>query len=325
MTDERRERFERLSPDLTFEAVDDALAGPRCTGRAFPLNSYENRVYQFELDDDSWVIGKFYRPHRWTREAILEEHAFTMEVHEQEIPVAMPRKLSSGTTLSQVDDILFALFDRVYGRPPHEFDDEQLKVVGRLLARIHNTGATRPSEHRMHLTPETYGSDNLDYLFDNEVLPEDVEENYMATAEVLIERIEPMFDGVPTHRIHGDCHLGNLLWTEGGPAFLDFDDMVMGPAVQDVWMLVASADDEGRRQRDVLLEAYEQFRPFDETWLRLVEPLRALRYIHYAAWITRRWSDPLFKRTFEFFGTVRYWQNELQDLREQIARIDALP
>jgi Ser/Thr protein kinase RdoA (MazF antagonist) len=172
------------------------------------------------------------------------------------------------------------------------------------------------------LTTASYGTDNLEYLLENDALDPQVREGYAATVRALIDRIEPLFQDVPVHRIHGDCHLNNLLWSPAGPTFLDFDDMLAGPAVQDIWLLVPSSDQEGKRQRDLLVEAYTQMRDFDPSWMRLVEPLRALRYIHYATWIARRFDDPAFKRTFGHFGTLQYWQREMQDLREQIARID---
>jgi Ser/Thr protein kinase RdoA (MazF antagonist) len=316
------EVFRRLTPEGVLDAVE--VGGRRSTGRVFTLNSYENRVYQFELEDGSSVVGKFYRPGRWSRETILEEHAFLAELAEEEIPVAVPLELAPGQTLAEVQGILYALFPRVRGRVPQELSDTEVRMVGRLMARLHNVGATRDAPHRPRLTPETYGLGNLDYLLSHDLLPPEVRDGYAFTVRALVERIEPFFRAVPVHRIHGDCHLGNLIWTDEGPTFLDFDDTLVGPAVQDVWMLVPSFDEEGQRQRDVLLEAYEEFRAFDEAWLRLVEPLRALRFVHYSTWIARRFGDALFQRTFPHFGTVQYWQREVLDLREQIARIDEL-
>lgn len=314
------ERFNRLTPDHVIDAVE--VGGRRCTGRFMTLNSYENRVYQLELDDGTMVVGKFYRPGRWSREAILAEHRFLVELDEAEIPVARPIELAPGQTLGEVSGIFYALFPRIGGRAPEECTDEQLGVLGRLLARIHNVGAAGAAPERPILTPQSYGRANLDFLIANDVIHPDARDNYVATVEVLLERIAPLFENVRVQRIHGDCHLGNLLWTPHGPTFLDFDDMLTGPAIQDVWMLVPSADAEGARQRDVLLDAYRTFRDFDPAELRLVEPLRALRFIHYSTWIARRWDDPTFQRTFGHFGTLQYWQREIQDLREQLARID---
>lgn len=312
--------FHRLTPERVSMAVE--VRGTPCTGRFVELNSYENRVYQLELEDETTVVGKFYRPGRWSREAIGEEHAFLEQLAELELPVACPLPLANGQTIGEVDGIYYAVFPRIVGRAPQELSTDQLQILGRLLGRLHNAGASRESVARRRLTPQTYGRDNLALLLERELIAPEARENYVATAQVLIDRIEPLFDGVPLHRIHGDCHLGNLLWATRGPTFLDFDDMCVGPATQDVWMLVPSYDNEGAQQRAVLLEAYRQFRDFNPAWLRLVEPLRALRFIHYSTWVARRWQDPTFKRTFNYFGTLQYWQREIQDLREQIARID---
>ncbi len=312
--------FNQLSPDDVLDAVE--VGGRRCTGRFLVLNSYENRVYQLELEDGSWVVGKFYRPGRWSREAIAAEHRFLSELQEVEVPAVCPVDLGDGRTISEVKGIFFSLFPRVGGRTPQELDDEQVQILGRLVARIHNVGATADAPERPRLTPTTYGRDNLALLLDRDAIPEEARAIYAASVEALLDRIEPMFEGVPFHRIHGDCHLGNLIWTPKGPAFLDFDDFLVGPAVQDIWMMVPSADGEGRRQRDLFVEAYDGFRRFEPRWLRLVEPLRALRFIHYTTWITRRWHDPYFQRTFQYYGTLQYWQREIQDLREQIARLD---
>lgn len=314
--------FNRLTPEHVLDAVE--AEGRRCTGRFIVLNSYENRVYQFELEDGSWVVGKFYRPGRWSKATVLAEHGFLKELEAVEIPVAAPIELAPDETIGEVESIMFSVFPRIGGRAPEELTDEQAQILGRLIGRIHNIGAGRETNHRLRLDPSTYGTQNLDYLRENEVIPEEARENYFATAAQLIDMMTPLFDGVPMHRIHGDCHLANLVWTTKGPVFLDFDDMVVGPAVQDVWMLVPSFDSYGQKQRDLLIEAYKQFRDFDIKWLRLVEPLRALRFINYATWIAKRWHDPIFKKTFDQFGTLQYWQNQTQDLREQLARISQL-
>lgn len=315
------ERFYRLTPDEVADAVE--VGGLRCTGRFTPLNSYENRVYQLELDDGSLVVGKFYRPGRWSRAAIAEEHRFISELAAAGVPVAEPMALASDTTIGEVVGIHYALFPKVPGRVPQELDDQQVKELGRLLARMHEIGSRRQARERSELSPATYGRQELDHLLAEGHLPPEVRAAYTASVEALLTRIQPLFRGVPMHRIHADCHLGNLLWTRTGPVFVDFDDMTVGPAVQDVWMLVPSADEEGQRQRRLLVESYTNYRAFDPGWLRLVEPLRALRFIRYATWIARRRNDPSFRRTFPDFGTVQYWEREVQDLREQIARIDA--
>ncbi|MFN3201416.1 MAG: serine/threonine protein kinase [Bradymonadia bacterium] len=314
------ERFNRLTPESVLDAVE--AGGHRCTGRFLILNSYENRVYQLQLEDDSWVVGKFYRPGRWSREALLEEHQFLQELQAEEIPVAAPLPLEGGSTVGEVEGIYYTLFPRVGGRSPEEPTIEQYGILGRLIARIHNVGARSTMHHRPPLTVETYGDENLAILESGDHIHPDARANYVATVKALLDRIRWRFNEIPVHRIHGDCHLSNLLWTPDGPLFLDFDDARVGPAVQDIWMMAASADAHGARERDHLVGAYQEMRPFNEHWLTLVEPLRALRFVHYSTWIARRWSDPIFKKTFNHFGTLQYWQREIQDLREQIARID---
>lgn len=313
------DRFLQLTPESVLDAVE--TRGQRCTGRFLILNSYENRVYQLQLEDDSWVVGKFYRPGRWTKDAIEEEHRFLAELRDDEIPVAAPLTLSDGGTVGEIEGIYYTLFPRIGGRTPDEPSPDQYAILGRLIARIHTIGAQDTMRHRPPLTVETFGDENLAFLEAGDHVHPDARANYVATVKILLDQIRPMFDGVPTHRIHGDCHLSNLLWTPDGPMFLDFDDARVGPAVQDIWMMAASADAHGARQRDHLVGAYQEMRPFSESWLRLVEPLRALRFVHYSTWIARRWSDPIFQRTFSHFGTLQYWQREIQDLREQIARL----
>ncbi|NLN63493.1 MAG: serine/threonine protein kinase [Myxococcales bacterium] len=320
-TDDKTKFFYALTPEHILHAV--ASGGLAPTGRMMQLNSYENRVYQIEVDDDRWVVGKFYRPGRWSLDTILDEHRFLQELAATEIPVAAPLTLSNGATIDEANGIMFSLYPRLAGRSAQELNDEQLRIAGRLLARIHNVGAQNTAAHRLHFSVDAYGRNNLDWLLSNQVIPPEAEAQFAQTVTSLLDRISPLFEGVPFHRIHGDCHLGNIMETARGLSFLDFDDMMNGPAVQDVWMLVPSYDAHGQAQRDTLLTAYREVRDFSAQWLRLIEPLRALRFLHYATWIARRFSDPAFQKTFSHFGTLSYWQNETQDLREQIARIDA--
>jgi Ser/Thr protein kinase RdoA (MazF antagonist) len=311
------EQFFSLTPDAMLGAVETAL-GARATGRTFTLNSLENRVTDIELEDESRVVTKFYRPGRWSREAILDEHAFLGELVAAEVPAVAPMVLRSGSTLAQSDDgILFAVFPKVRGRSLQELDDLRLQQIGRLLARLHNVGASAPAPHRRALTPETYGSESWRILEELDAVDIQLASRYRRAVEAIVAAITPRFAGVPTLRVHGDCHLGNVLWQESVPFFLDFDDLVTAPAVQDVWMVVRGRDAEAERQRGVLLDAYETMRAFDRATLRLVEPLRALRMIHYSAWIARRWKDPIFKQTFPEFVTYSYWLDEVESLEEQ--------
>jgi len=291
------------------------------------LHSMENRVYEVELDLDEkpkdraegFLIAKFYRPGRWRPEQIEDEHQFLQDLEGNEIPVVAPRAFVDGETLHKLPDadIYYAVFPKIGGRSPYELDDDQLARAGRLLARLHGVGATRQAQHRIPLTPQTYGLDNLRHLIDAKILPDEIRPQYQPLVEQLCAHVEPWFEGARWQRIHGDCHLGNLLQGQAGLFFVDFDDMVRGPCAQDVWLLLPGRDEEAIRQRTVLLDAYETMRPFDHGELRLIEPLRALRFVHFSAWIGRRWQDPAFPRAFPQFGTPRYWQEQVQDLREQ--------
>lgn len=308
--------FFQLTPDIVIKAIEESGLEP--TGHCMALNSYENRVYDLKLEDDSHVVSKFYRPGRWTSEQIQEEHNFLLELKEDEIPVCAPRHFPDGKTLHQIEGIFYAIWPRTGGRSADEFSDIELQVLGRLLARIHNMGAVKTSDYRIVLTCETYGLKPLTFLEENDFLPSHCKTQYTNAVKEIVEIYETLRKDVPFHRIHGDCHLGNLLNGSEGWFFLDFDDFLTGPAVQDVWMLMPERDQEGLRRREVFLEAYRLFRDFDSSWMRLIEPLRALRYISYAAWIAKRWEDPAFPPAFPHFGTVNYWEEQTADLEDQL-------
>jgi Ser/Thr protein kinase RdoA (MazF antagonist) len=334
--------FFELTPDRVLEAVE--ALGLRCSGRCTALNSFENRVYEIELEeeDDSLDrsasaafarrrVVKFYRPGRWNREQILEEHEFLLDLKKAEIPVVAPIEFEMGAENEQTlhvakeSGIFYALFPKVGGRAPDELQDDQLRWIGRLLARIHSVGALKSAPHRIEIGPETYGRKNLASLLEDNWIPLDYAARYQQVVEEICALSDGLFSSLlkegrasAIHRIHGDCHLGNLLWNQSGPFFLDFDDMVRGPAVQDIWLLVPGRDEESIRQRQILLEGYEEMREFNFLTLSLIEPLRALRFVHYSAWIARRWSDPAFPAAFPQFGTHRYWQEQLRDLEEQL-------
>jgi Ser/Thr protein kinase RdoA (MazF antagonist) len=313
------ETFLGLTPAGILDAVE--VGGRRATGRVVALNSMENRVYDVELEDGSRVVAKFYRPGRWSAETILEEHAFLKELAEEGVPVAAPLDLGAGETLSRMEGILFAIWPRIRGRMVEEPSEGDLRRLGALLAQLHNVGARRTAPHRLTIGPATYGRQNLEFLEANNLVPANAWPRYRDTATRILDAVEPWFEGAPEQRVHGDCHRGNLLWDGRDFLFVDFDDMVMGPPVQDVWLLAPGRDEEGLAHRKALLEGYTALRDFDESTLRLVEPLRALRIIHYATWIARRWEDAAFQRVFPTFGTVRYWQQETQDLMEQLSVI----
>lgn len=311
--------FLSLTPEKVLEAVE--AGGLKCNPVCYPLNSFENRVYEVELEDRSRVVAKFYRPGRWTEEQILEEHLFLKDLAWQEIPVCTMRPFPGGGTLRQIDNIYYCLSDRRGGRAPDELDRAGARRLGMLAGRMHNVGARRESEHRLHLTADTYVRQNLDWLEEHETLPVHLKDRYFDTALSIASLADRLMEGVPVHRIHGDLHLGNVLFRDGLLHVLDFDDMVVGPAVQDLWLALPGRDPNTLDLRESFLEGYIQFRDFDRSTLRLIEPLRGLRIIHYAVWLARRWHDPAFPAAWPHFGTPDYWDRETRDLEEQLAVI----
>lgn len=327
--DEDTQYFYELGPDKILEAIEDL--GYETTGRCLTCNSMENRVYDVEIivdedkissPSDAFRIIKFYRPGRWTQEQILEEHTFLADLAEEEIPVIEPIA-HDGKTLFKMHDsnIYYAVFPKRGGRVPDEMDFEQLERMGRLLARLHATGRARQARHRIRLTPETYGRQNLEYLLLSQSIPSYLESQYQQLVENICKLSTPLFDKTPVQRIHGDCHIGNILWGASGLQLFDFDDMVVGPPVQDIWLVIPGRDDDALRQRNILLDAYKTMSDFDDRSLRLIEPLRALRFIHFSAWIAKRYQDPAFTRAFPDFGTPVYWETQIHDLRDQLALI----
>ncbi len=314
------EFFFALTPDRVLAAIESGGYLP--TGHCTPLTCLENRVYDLRLEDGSHIVAKFYRPERWTRDAILDEHRYLAELREVEIPVCTPLAFPDGETLREVEGIQFAVWSRTGGRSPDELADSQIAILGRMLARIHNVGAAGAAPHRPTLDAATAAHVPLVFLEQGGFLPSTVASRFRACVEQVAERYTNWSAGVPTHRIHGDCHLGNILNGTSGWFFLDFDDFVVGPAVQDIWMMLPGRDSEGVRQRMLLIDAYREFRDFELSWLRLVEPLRAFRFVFYAAWIAKRWGDPAFPSAFPHFGTAEYWEKETRDLEELIGRLD---
>lgn len=298
-------------------------AGLAPSGHCAVLRALENRVYDVRLEEGAHVVVKFYRPGRWSRAAIEDEHRFLLDLRDAEIPVCAPLSLAGGGTVGQREGIYFALWPRTGGREPEELSDEQLAILGRLLARIHAVGATRRPAERPILDPETVLLDPLDELLERGLLPPHCEDPYADAVEALADLYAEGLEGVPFGRLHGDCHLGNLLHGREGWFFLDFDDFVVGPAVHDVWVLAPGRDAEGRRQREQLLEGYRQFCDFDPAWMRLVEPLRAARFLKITSWIARRWEEPTFRSTFPHFGTPLYWERETRDLQELVEQLGA--
>ena len=311
--------FLSLSPEAVLQAVE--AGGMRCKPVCFPLNSFENRVYLMELEDDTRVVSKFYRPGRWSEEQIMEEHQFLTDLDEKEIPVCVTLPFANGETLREINGIRYSLFEARGGRAPEDLTDDDVERLGMLVARMHNVAATRPALHRIKITAETYIWDNLAWLEEHDTLPEQLAARYLDAAEYIASVAEEYMDGVETHRVHGDFHMGNLLLRDGVFNMLDFDDMVVGPAVQDMWLALPGRDDYTMRQRQCFLEGYERFREFDRSSLRLIEPLRGMRMIHYSTWLARRWHDPVFPRTWPHFGTEEYWLEETGALEDLVAYI----
>lgn len=286
------------------------------------LRCLENRVWDLRLEDGAHVVVKFYRPGRWSRPGIESEHRFLLDLREAEVPVCAPLSLPGGGTVGVHAGIFFGVWPRTGGREPDELTDDDLASLGRLLARIHDAGGRRRSDDRPVLDADTALLDPLDELLDAERIPSSYADRYADAVEALADVYADRIQGVPLLRIHGDCHLGNLLRGRDGWFFLDFDDFAEGPAVHDVWVLVPGRDSEANRQRTVLLEGYRQLRDFDSRWLALVEPLRAARILKISSWIARRWSEAAFASTFPHFGTELYWERETRDLEALLERID---
>ncbi len=337
--------YSRLTPDIVLNSLD--ALGWRCDGRLLSLNSYENRVYLVGVEDGpprghdqpgqdqrgqpprgrNQIVAKFYRPARWTDAQIAEEHAFAAELFEREIPVVAPLE-SEGRTLHASDGFRFAVYPRQGGRAPELDDANTLEWIGRFIGRIHAVGRISRFSTRPAIDIASFGVEPRQFLLDGGFIPQDLLASWTSVADLALEGVRAAFERAGAYeelRVHGDCHSGNVLWTPsagnapGGPHFVDLDDSRMGPAVQDLWMLVSGDRDTMTQQLGHLLKGYEDFSDFDDRELQLFEALRTLRLLHYSAWLARRWDDPAFPAAFPWFGTVRYWQDRVLELREPVA------
>ena len=318
--------YAKLTPDAVLNAVESA--GWQTDGRLLALNSYENRVYQVGIEDATPVIAKFYRPGRWSDAAILEEHAFLYELQAAEIPAVAPLRDDNGHTLLHYAGFRFTLFPRQGGRAPDLERRDHLEWLGRFLGRIHAVGTAGQFRHRSAIDIDTLGRNPREYVLGSGFLPETLVERYREVTGLLLEGIERCFGRagkIHRLRIHGDCHPGNVLWTEAGPHFVDFDDCATGPAIQDLWMLLSGSRQEMQQQLGYVVDGYQQFMEFNGGELWLIEALRTLRMLNYAAWIARRWDDPAFPRAFPWFDAPRYWEEHIQALREQVPLLDENP
>jgi len=329
MKSESTSSFYNLGPEQVLQAVEGA--GYHCNGQQMALNSYENRVYMVGIEDKPSLVVKFYRPNRWSDAAIHEEHQFTLELTEFDIP-AVPPLIIAGETLFHFEGHRFSLYPLKAGRAPDLESEEQLQQLGRYIGRIHALGATRDFEHRPTLDVHTFGDASYEFVIENGFIPLELETAYETVAEELLDTVESRFESIDPQliRLHGDGHQGNILWDisghgAGNPYIIDFDDARMGPAVQDLWMFLSGEADQMSSSLDILLTAYSQFCDFDCRELSLIEPLRTLRIMHHAAWLARRWDDPAFKYAFPWFNTQSYWEQHILMLKEQVAAMQEPP
>lgn len=311
--------YANLNPDVILNAVESL--GFSCNGSLTPMNSYENRVYQVGLDNDKPVIVKFYRPERWSNAAILEEHEFAQELASLEIPVVPPMVIKQNT-LHEYEGFRLALFPRVGGRALEVDNMSQLEQMGRLIGRLHAVGSQRKFQHRISIDVNTYGHQPYQFLQEHHFIPPEIKHNFTLVMEtnlqLITQHMQALHD-VPYIRLHGDCHAGNILCNDQQFFIVDLDDCLMGPAVQDIWMMLSGSPEENKIQLQHILDGYYEFYDFDLRELKLVESLRTLRMIHYCGWLAKRWEDPAFPANFPWFNTPKYWDNQLHMLREQEA------
>jgi Ser/Thr protein kinase RdoA (MazF antagonist) len=318
--------FDNLTPDCVLDALQGA--GHDCDGRLLTLNSYENRVYQAGINDGPPVVVKFYRPLRWSEAAILEDHAFVAELAAREVPVVAALADAHGQTLLRHQDFRFAVFPKKGGRAPELDREGTLEWMGRFIARIHAVGGLSAFVQRPTLNLTTFGVESRDFLLAHGFIPPELHAAWSSVVQQALDGVARCYERageIKTLRLHGDCHGGNVLWTDAGPHFVDFDDCRQGPAIQDLWMLLSGERREMALQLDEIISGYEDFCDFDRRELHLIEALRTLRLIHYSAWLARRHNDPAFALAFPWFNTVRYWQDRVLELREQIALMDEAP
>ena len=317
--------YTQLQPDIILDAIESLGLYPRASLLA--LNSYENRVYQVAMEEGSPLVVKFYRPERWSDEQILEEHGFCFELQDFEIPVVVPMQFN-GTSLHNFMGYRFALFESRGGRNLEVENNEHLTLMGRLLARIHLVGESRLFKLRPNVNVDTYGWESLKTVLSSGYIPHGLELPYQTIAKQLCMACERIFNEVgelDLLRLHADCHPANVMWTDCNAHFVDFDDARNGPAIQDLWMMVTGEGEQLTKAFDALMDGYQDFRDFDRREVRLIEPFRALRMLHYTSWLCQRWVDPSFKHNFPWFITQQYWEEQILMLKEQLFLIDNPP
>lgn len=317
--------YDRLTPDAVITAVESA--GYRSDARLLALNSYENRVYQVGIEDEVPLVAKFYRPERWTEEQIREEHSFSFELQDADISVVAPLISADGESLHRYDDFLFALFPRRGGYPPELDNLDNLLVLGRTLGRIHSVGKATTFAHRQTMSVQRMLTDSREFLLEH-FIPASLEPAYNSLTTDLLAMVDGVFKEVDPDsmiRVHGDCHVGNILWRDDCAHFVDLDDCCMAPAIQDLWMFLNGERHDKQLQLSELIEGYSEFCDFQPRQLRWLESLRTMRLVHYAAWLGRRWQDPAFPHSFTWFDTERYWAEHILELREQMSALQEEP
>lgn len=309
--------FSGLSPDLILDAIESTSI--RVESGLLALNSYENRVYQFIGDENKRYVVKFYRPQRWSKEQLLEEHSFALELQSHDIPLVAPSTFD-GQTLLEYQGFNFAIYPSVGGREFEVDNLDQLEWMGRFIGRIHRVSASGVFSHRPALNIESHLLEPQQTLKQSELIPAHLHLPFFTILDQVVDLTKNAFSATKVIRLHGDCHPGNILWRDG-PSFVDLDDCRMGPAMQDLWMMLSGDRAQCLLQLDVMLEAYQEFCDFDKTELKLIEPLRAMRMVHYMAWLCRRWQDPAFPQAFPWFAEDKYWENQILALKEQFSAL----
>ena len=310
--------FENLGPETILAALESVGFEPN--GSLLALNSYENRVYQAQTESLEFYVAKFYRPERWTYEAIEEEHNFSYELLDSDISVVAPIQID-GSTIFDFAGYHFAIFPRQGGHPPNLENKEDLEVLSRSIARIHAIGSKKPFKHREIFSMDRLGTRSREFILGSDFLPPELVEAYASTSHNLLSAIDPSLIESQQIRIHGDCHMGNVLWRNDISHFVDFDDCLNGPPIQDLWMLLSGERQDQLNQVNTILDAYNEFYEFNPSTLNIIEPLRTLRMIHHAAWIGKRWEDPAFPLAFPFFNSAKYWSDHILTLKEQESKL----
>ncbi len=326
MTDQQATlAFAELSPDQVLNTIE--TFGYQCDGRLLALNSYENRVYRVGLNGDEQIVAKFYRPERWSDDAIKEEHSFTQSLADIELPV-VPPLIIDGETLLNRGAFRMAIFANRGGRALDLENFDQLEQMGRFMGRMHQVSRIQAFKHRPTLDVTTFGWDARNYILKHDFIPQDLLQAYTSLTEQLLQEAEHCYDRagqLNLIRCHGDCYPSNVLWTDDGPHIVDFDDARMAPAIQDLWMFLVGDRSDQTAALDAVLAGYTEFSDFDARELHLIEALRTLRLIHYFGWLAKRWSDPAFKRAFPWFNTQQCWEDHILSLREQAAMLHEQP